>query len=208
MAGAHDFHRYPVFLPFPVEQGRITPAAHWRSTWVVASLQTLRELGHFARYERHLPAVHRDAVLLAVAGVWLPMPVARAHYEACQALGLDEGAVLAMGLRSGERAQGTVLKTAVRMARGVGASPWTVFPQLNRLWERGADGGAAAVYEVGPKEAVVHTVGCELFDVPYFRLAFAGVMRGVVQLFSSRAYLHDVTAPAWRGECALRVQWV
>jgi hypothetical protein len=208
MAGARDFSRYEAVLPFKAARTLIPPATRWRSTWVVASLQTLKERGHYARYEQLLAREHRDAVLLSVAGVWLPMAVAVAHYTACDELGLPGAEVLAMGARASERAQGAVLDTAARLARGAGVSPWTIFPHMQRLWERGADGGAAAAYKVGPKEAVVHTVGCALFDVPYFRLAFAGVVLGVVRLFCEQAYVHDVTGAAPSHECALRFQWV
>jgi hypothetical protein len=207
MAGARDFSRYEAVLDFKVPRALVQPATRWRSTWIIASIQTLKERGHYARYEGLLAPPHRDAVLLSVAGVWLPMPVALAHYAACDALGLVDDEVRAMARRSAERAQGTVLDTAVRLARGAGVSPWTIFPHMQRLWERGADGGAAAVYKLGPKESVVHTVGCTLFDVRYFRLAFAGVVLGVVRLFCTQAYVHDVTAPGHH-ECALRFQWV
>ena len=64
------------------------------------------------------------------------------------------------------------------------------------------------MYKLGPKESVVQTVGCALFDVPYFRLAFAGVVLAVVRLCCEKAYVHDVTGPNASRECALRFQWV
>ena len=61
----------------------IPPTTRFRSTWIVSSLEGLRERGCFDRYERQL-IDYRDAILSAVAGVWLPVDVVRAHYEACE----------------------------------------------------------------------------------------------------------------------------
>jgi hypothetical protein len=192
-----------VILPFPAASraGIASRARHWRSTWVISSLQTLKTRGHYARYVELLPHEHRDAVLLGVAGVWLPMADAVAHYRACDALGLSRSEQVSLGLAVGERAQGTVLRTAVQM------TPWTILPQMQRLWDRGADGGAVEVRKLGPKEAAVHVVGCDVLGVPYFRSALSGVVQGVAQLFCSRAYVHEVTEPGARASARLRIQW-
>jgi hypothetical protein len=173
---------------------------------VVSSIQTLKERGHFEQYKRILSPAHTDAILLAVAGMWLPMPVARAHYEACDRLRLTNEERREMGARSGERAQGTVLKTAAAIARRAGASPWSFVPLLTRLWARGADGGGIAVYKAGPKYSIVEVVGCELFGVNYFRAAFTGVVIGIIKLAATNVYAQDLPAPApdgWIG----RFQW-
>ena len=203
---ASDAPRGDVFLPLP--PGRAASRArHWRSTWVISSLQTLKERGYYPRYLGYLPSEHRSAVLLVVAGVWLPMADAVAHYRACDRLGLSRSEQVSMGLAVGERAQGTVLRTAVRMATGAGVTPWTILPQMQRLWDRGADGGGVEVRKVGPKEAVVEVVGCGVLDVPYFRSALGGVIQGIVQLFCRRAYVHDLTDRSSRSSARLRLQW-
>jgi hypothetical protein len=193
-------------LAFPGPRDLIRRATAYRSTWVVSSLQTLRERGHFDRYDRAL-RTHREEILGTVAGVWLPMAVARAHYEACEAVGLDADEQFEMGLAVGDRAQGSVLATVVKTARGAGVTPWTILPLVDRLWRRGANAGAGAVFRLGPKEARVEFVGCELFDIPYFRHAFRGVLYGIVARFCTKQYVHDV-APRPPGEAIFRLQWV
>ena len=197
-----------VVVPLPVAREHMKPATHWRSTWIVSSIQALRERGHFARYESLLSRTHRTEVLFTVAGVWLPMRVARAHYLACDALGLSRQENSEIGAACGERAHKSLLSTGARLARTAGVTPWTIVPFMQRLWERGTDGGGGAVYRVGPKESVVEMVGCELFDIPYFRVGYAAVLLGLVKLFCERAYVHDVTRTGAQGECALRFQWV
>src|SRR5439155_12473049 len=100
--------------------------------------------GHFDRYIARVPAEMKSEILDAVAGVWMPMPIARAHYVACDQLGLTTDEQIGMGSSVGERAQGSVLSTAVRAARGAGVTPWTIFPHFQRLWLRGAKGGAVS----------------------------------------------------------------
>lgn len=198
--------REEVVLPFPAPRASIAPATHYRSTWIVSSLQALRNAGHYERYLELLPAGSRDEIVNVVAGIWLPMPVAKTHYVACDRLGLDVDQQIGMGLSVGERAQGTLLSTVVRAARGAGVTPWTIFPQFHRLWQRGCEGGAAAVTKLGPKDARAEFIGLELMDIDYFRNAFRGVVHGVVALFCKKLYVHEEPRRA-RGEVAFHVQW-
>jgi hypothetical protein len=198
--------REEVILPFPLPRAQIEPATHYRSTWIVSSLQSLRAAGHFDRYVVLLPVEMKSEILDAVAGVWMPMPIARAHYLACDALGLSSDEQLAMGASVGERAQGNVLSTVVRAARGAGVTPWTIIVQFQRLYARGCDGGAVAAFKIGPKDARVEFVGCELFDIDYFRHAFRGILLGIMSLFCKKAYVHE-TPKHGRGEVTFHVQW-
>jgi hypothetical protein len=199
-------NREEVMLPFPGPREAIRPATGYRSTWLVSSLQTLRERGHFEDYRRLL-AAHHDTILSALAGSWLPMEVAKAHYDACNRLGLGAEEQVTMGMNVGNRAQGTVLSSAVMAARGAGVTPWTIVPQFDRLYRRGVNGGAAAVFKLGPKEARAEFVGCELFDIDYFRHAFRGVLLNVGAMFCEKQYIHDMPRRR-RGEAIFKLQWV
>jgi serine/threonine protein kinase len=74
-------------VPFPKPSHQIEDAKHFRSTWITASQATLRGLGAWDRYEAAIDPAHRAALLSAVAGMWMPIDVARAHYMACDSLG-------------------------------------------------------------------------------------------------------------------------
>jgi hypothetical protein len=76
-------------VPLPDPKDLIPPTTRFRSTWIVSSLEGLRERGFFDRYERRL-VDHRDAILSAIAGVWVPVNVVRAHYEACEELSIPD----------------------------------------------------------------------------------------------------------------------
>jgi hypothetical protein len=193
-------------LAFPAPREEIEPATLFRSTWVVSSLQSLRERGHFARYDELL-TTQRAEILECVAGTWLSMETAHAHYTACDGLNLPIEEQLAMGRAVGARAQGTILQTTVKAARGAGVTPWTILPQFDRLWRRGANGGGISVVKTGPKEARVEILGCTLFDVFYFRNAFRGVLLGIGDMFCRSPFVHDM-ARRTPGEAAFQLQWV
>ena len=107
-------------VPFPRPREQIADAKHFRSTWLTASQATLRERGLGDRYEAALDPRHRAAVLAAVAGVWLPMDVAAAHYNACDQLGLTDSELVEIGRAAMRRANATALSFMTRMAQSAG----------------------------------------------------------------------------------------
>lgn len=195
-----------VIVPFEPSRELIAPATAYRSTWLLSSLQALKDRGHSDEYFRVLPTEQHEPIRSLVAGVWLPLDIARAHYLACDALQLGVQEQIALGRAVSDKAQGSMLGTVVRMAKAAGVTPWTVLPQYGKLYQRGVQGGAVAVFKLGPKEARIEVVGCELFDIPYFRTAFRGVLQGIAGLFCRTSFIHDVptTEP---GTATYRFQW-
>jgi hypothetical protein len=206
MGALREREREEIVVPFPAPRETIRPATHYRSTWLVSSLESLRARGYFEEYRRHLHA-HEETILSTLVGVWLPMEVARAHYDACNRLGLSVDEQFAMGAQVSDGMKGTLLSSVVKTARGAGVTPWTVIPQLDRLCKRGTNGGSMAVYKLGPKEVRAEFIGVELFDVDYFRHGFRGVLHAVGSLFCEKGYIHDLPGRR-RGEARFRMQWV
>ena len=176
---------------------------------LISSLAAFRAVGHFDRYVEALPTEFHDVILNTVAGVWLPMSVALAHYGACESLGLTPDAQAAMGRETFERSKGTLLGTAVRLAQNAGVTPWTVLPHFQRFWMRGYDGGGIRITQVGPKEAQVDLVAFELVQFVYYRNALAGLISGLLGLFCQRVYVKPRRPPARAArEVSFRAQWV
>jgi hypothetical protein len=194
-----------VFLPFPTERHLIRPATQFRSTPIVTSIETLRAEGHFARYAELL-GPRRDETLLCAAGTWMAMSLAREHYQACEALGLSLQEQYAMGRAAGARAGKGWLATFLSLARGSGMN-WSLISQTGRVWKRMANGGGVAAYRLGPKEARLEFVGCELFDIPYFRNGFRGLIDSLGGAVSQRHHTHELPRRVG-GEALYRVQWV
>lgn len=195
-----------VIIPFDGPREQIAPADAYRSTWLMSSLQALRDRGHLDAYYRALDPKLHDTMRSLVVGVWTPMDIARAHYEACDRLLLGTAEQIALGRAVSDRAQGAMLGTVVRMAKSAGVTPWTVLPQYRRLFERGVRGGGISVVKLGPKEARIDIVACELFEIPYFRVAFRGILQGIAGLFCRVSFIHDVPT-ARRSDASYRFQW-
>jgi hypothetical protein len=184
-------------------------ATEVRSTLVLASMQALRVHGLFDRYSEALAPVDRDRLVTMVAGVWIPMSLALAHYTACDTLGMSMGEQVTMGRDVGARVQGSLLGIVVRAAKGAGATPWTPLGYLDRLWDRVfAGGGGVRCAKLGPKEARVDLVGLPLLDVPYFRHAYRGTFHAGIELLCKKAYVQEVRAPDAPASASFRMSWV
>jgi hypothetical protein len=190
-------------LPTPV-----TPARHARSTVLLGSIATLREADRFDEYQARLPLEHRETLLNMVAGAWIPIDVALAHYETCNALALPLDRQVANGRATFDKTRGTLLGTMLRMARESGMTPWSVFPYYQRFWERGYDGGGIAVTRLGPKEARLDLVQFRLVECPYYRHAVRGLATGVLELFCQKAYVTERPGMRSPASVSFRMQWV
>jgi hypothetical protein len=168
-------------LPAPDESGRENDASverparatAFRSTWIVSSLDALRESGHWDRYVASL-SVHRELILSTVAGVWLPMEVACAHYRACDGLGLSTSEVVAMVGGKGDVRRAWYAAYIALATRA--ASPWEVLLLLDRMWSRSVNGGGVSIVRLRDEQARIDYAGCELFDFAYFREAVRTVL--------------------------------
>jgi hypothetical protein len=179
----------------------------FRSTWLSSSLRALRERKLIDQYLAYLPEEHHEAVLTTVVGVWLPSAIAVAHYEACDRLGLTEAEQLSIGSEVGKHAQGTVFSVAVNLAKGAGVTPWTLLARLPGVWERIWVGGGVAIVKLGPKEARVEIGGWQCSRVSYTRVAMRGVIAGLVDLFSAKAYVRQLTPLCTALTLGYRISW-
>ncbi|HEX3345989.1 MAG TPA: DUF2378 family protein [Polyangiaceae bacterium] len=184
----------------------VPPARHARSTLILASIGTVRQKNLFAEYERALPEQHKETLLGAIAATWIPIDAAVAHYRTCDTLALSTEQQVQNGRSTFEGARGTLLGTAVRMARGAGLSPWTMLPHLQRFWDRGFDGGGISVVRTGPKDAQTNLVQCATVVSPYFRNGLRGLLGALMELSCTKAYVTE-RRRATETSLSFRVQW-
>jgi hypothetical protein len=199
-----------VLLPYPGPRharAAVPVASQFRSTWLSSSLRALRERNLIDRYEQLLPPVHREAILGAVVGVWLPIEVALAHYRACDALELSTMDLVSIGREAAHHVHGTILGTFVRLAKGAGVTPWTVLVRLHDLWNRIWIGGGVSVIKLGPKEARVEIVAWPVAESRYCRTAMRGVVTSIVDMFCERSYANEVTKFWTPSSIAFRLSW-
>jgi hypothetical protein len=160
-----------------------------RSTLITSSLRTLEERGLLERYYSLLAPEHAATLRGAVAGTWLRVEVAIAHYRACDGLGLSTMEQVEMGRLVGDKIQGTLWGRLVTVAKQAGVTPWAVIERFDRFYERLTLGGGIAVTRLADKDALIDIYKVPLFETPYFAHAWRGVIQGICDLFCTRAYV-------------------
>jgi len=176
-----------------------------RSTVLLASRSCLVDAGHGPRYDAALDPIARRELDEVVAGVWLPLEVARAHYRACDSLNLSASAITTIGRMTNDRMKGILYGTFIRVFQEAGGSPWNVLPQWQRFWDRAYDGGAMRVTKLGPKDARVDLIGCALCESHYYRQALRGLSAGFIEVLCTRAYATEVASSL--DGVSYRYQW-
>jgi hypothetical protein len=183
-----------VILPFPAPLAQLAPVTEIRSTLIASSIQALRAHGHIERYGALLPEQHRDKLLHCIAGQWFPLPVGVAHYQACEELGLSIEQQREIGSDVSHRIHVSVLGVVVKMAKGLGVTPWTALGRGNQLYARILRGGGSQMTKLGPKEAQIELGRLPLLEIPYFRTAALGMYQTAIGLFATRAHVRLVPA--------------
>jgi hypothetical protein len=178
-----------------------------RSTLLVSSLRSIRDRSFFDRYLELLPERYHDTVRSVIAGVWLPIDLGMAHYEACDALGFSAAEQITIGREVGAKIQGTLIGTMLRMATGAGMTPWVALAQYQKLRDRLLMGGGVVVTKLGPKEASVELVSMPLSRIPYFRCAFRGLNISGCELFCSKAYAEEIPSLVSPTTMGIRISW-
>jgi len=198
-----------IVCPFPAPPDAIGELTHVRGTLLASSIQSLRSRGLFERYTALLSHEYRDRVLNSVAGEWLSTELALAHYTACDALRLTVEEQIAMGHDVSKRTHETFLGLVVKMARGMGVTPWVVLPKINSLYQRIFRGGGIQITRLSPKQAEVQTLGLTPLDITYFRNAYLGMYEAGVSMFASNVRVRPLSlgaSPPGR-DFALHLHW-
>ena len=142
-------------------------------------------------------------------GRWLEIELALAHYRAIDALELTMSDQLGLGGSVGTSVHGTLVATMVRMAQGLGLTPWTGVNQYARLWDRLFMGGGLMVEKLGERDALVSMYNLSLLSVPYFRNALRGLQENGLSTIWRWSKLRVSEVPATNDTSAkYRLNWV
>jgi hypothetical protein len=193
--------------PFTTAKEHVRPTTMFRSTWLTSSLRALRDRKLEKAYFAKLPAKYHASVANSVAGVWLPLEVAEAHYAACDALQLPLSDILEIGKTVTRFAHKTSYSFALRLVTDVGVTPWACFAIQRRLWNQVWVGGDVATFKLGPKEARVEVAGWPCARFAYCRIAIRGVLIGQTELFCTKAYAYEIPSQCTPTSLAYRVAW-
>jgi hypothetical protein len=188
--------------------GKLRETFQFRSSWLGSSLAALRTRGLLEAYRERLPARYHEPIFAHVAGVWLAIDVAVAHYDSIDRLNIAASTVFEMGLQIQDHAQPILAPLALRAAKGAGVTPWTILAQSRKLWDRTWRGGDFAIDKLGPKEAELVIVGWTIAGSPYVRGAMRGIFHGLLGMFCEKVYVRDLPAKCTRLSLAYRFAWV
>jgi hypothetical protein len=194
------------FVPFE-HPGRPPPATHVRSTLIVSSMQAFRARGLFDAYSAQLSVESRNELMSLIAGTWIPIDLGFAHYRAADGLGLDSRAIDGIGGEVGERINKTMLSLVVKLSKQTGVTPWTALARAQRIRELSWQGSDVAVWKLGPKDARFDWVGMPYASVPYYVTSLGGFLRGLIQLFSTKAYTKTVPERCTPLSVSYRISW-
>ena len=181
-----------VVVGLPSPRNLAPRTTHVRGGWLSSSLRTLREGGYYTRYMAALPEDHRATMSALAAGEWLPIEVAIAHYAACDRLDIPVNELVGIGTTAARYANHAVISVAAKLATGAGATPWTIYGQAQRLWDRTFMGGAVGVTKLGPKEMRLEVVGWPCAGYRHTRIGLRGVLTGVAEYFCTKAYAREI----------------
>jgi hypothetical protein len=183
-----------ILVPYPGGAPRksVAVATRFRSTWLGSSVQALRERGLQDRYFAVLAPEFREVVRSSVAGVWLPIDVAVAHYDACDRLELPMREVVQIGFDVTKHIRNTTIQTMVRLASNAGATPWTILERAGVLWGRAFEGSGISVVKLGPKEARFEVAGWPVSRSMYCRTAFRGILTASTDMFCLKTYVKEL----------------
>lgn len=187
---------------------QVPPVTRVRTTLVVSSRLALEARGLIPAYTEQLSPADRSALDNLVAGRWLGVDVALAHYRAVDRLGLPLSEQIALGSDVGTRIQGTLVATLLRMAQGLGLTPWTSVGQYARIWDRLFMGGDLLVEKLGEREAAVTMYNLSLLAVPYFRVAVRGLQESGLSAIYSWKKIHVIELSSTDTSARYRLTWV
>jgi len=200
-------HQEETIVPLSSPLERLGPVSQFRSTILTTSLKALRDRGYEERYLALLPARYHDEVRACFAGVWLPIELGLAHYDACDALGLSTQEQLAIGKDGWTQDPGHVPGNDGQAREVAGVTPWICLSQYQRLYDRLFMGGGVIVTKLGPKEARVVGLKLPLSRIPYFRTAFRGLNEASCELFCAKAYVEEIRRLSTPMSIGFRVSW-
>jgi len=185
------------------DRAAAAPLRRVRATVLCSGIAILRARGLFDAYCAGLDPDARERILGIIAGEWVSLPLAMAHFQACENLHLSAREAFAIGEESGIRTQSVVLRTLLR----VGATPRTVLGQYDRLSGRLFDGGGFAVSNAGPKDAVLEITEFPPARFSYFRNAARGLHSSAMRLFASTVYVSELPGRTTQTGFSLRIAW-
>jgi len=162
----------------PHDPGR-GPLLGVRRMLVLSSIAGLEEVGLYDRYSAHIDSTTLTSILEMIGPGWMPVELAKSHYEACDRMQLTDAQIQEMGFRAGNKMSGSLLVAGTQAPGGTAErSPWELVGAYSRMGRRIYEGSSSQYVKLGPNKLLIEHIGNPLFSIHYFRLAHSSFMRG------------------------------
>jgi hypothetical protein len=174
-----------------------------------SSLSQLRQHGYLEQYRSLVDPDVLALLTSEMAPGWVPVDVARAHYDACDKLLLSPEQIMAIGQDVGGVVGDAVVVSPAKKEHDPDFDLWAALGQIHRFWARVYRGGSVQVVKLGPKEQLIESFGFTLDRSPYFRYAKLGAIKQVYGGFGVQVTSAElVSYSAGRDESVIRVTWL
>ena len=167
----------------------------------------LRTHGCYDAYAGLVEAPHRDALLGAATSDWVPLAPLLAHYRALDGIKLSRTEAFDVGRLVGERLHGALLATILRLAGGLGATPWLALGQAHKMWERTWRGGGIAVHRIHERTARAESIGNPCAISPFHRASFSGAFAIGLASLCKASRIEEIEGARTPDSFALSVEW-
>jgi hypothetical protein len=162
-------------------------------------------------YDRYVDQVHpalRERLLAVTSGDWAPVELLQAHYRALDSLGFSREEAVDCGVSVGEALHGSMLRTLVRLAGHLGATPWFAMEQAQKLWSRSWRGAGVRPVRFGDRSARLEIVRNPAARSDFHRASVAGAISVGIGWLCRQHVVKEVDSERRGDGFVLQIDWL
>jgi hypothetical protein len=159
-------------------------------------------------YVAQIRPVLRERLLGVATGDWVPVELLHEHYRALDAMGLTREQAVDCGVSVGEGLHGSMLRTIVKLAGHLGATPWSAIGQAQKLWSRSWRGGGILPIRLGDKSARLEFVRNPATRSAFHRGSVAGAISVGIGWLCKKHTIKEIDSERRGDSFVLHAEWI
>jgi hypothetical protein len=179
-----------------------------RGTIFFLDWRWLRSKGQYDPYVQALQPALRDRITSLNTAEWAPIELLQGHYRALDSMGFIREEAMSCGVSVGEALHGSMLRTLVRLAGQLGATPWHAFSQAQKLWSRSWRGGGFLPYKLAEKSARVEVSKNGAASSAFHRASVAGALSVGIGWLCQKHVIREIDGGRRNDSFMFQVDWV
>jgi hypothetical protein len=198
----------PMGVPLYALPAGLGPLEAVRGTIFFLDWRWLRDRKDYDRYAAAVQPAVRDALLGVTTGDWVPVELLQAHYRALDSMGFTREQAVSCGVSVGEALHGSMLRTLVRLAGHLGATPWAAFGQAQKLWSRSWRGAGVLPYRLGDKSARFEVTMNGAARSAFHRGSVAGALSVGIGWLCQKHVIQEIDGARREESFLFQIDWV